>query len=449
MKVRSLLTVLAAVALLGTSAEAATFDVNSILDEPDGTVGDGLCSSAPSGVCTLRAGIMEANFDDTADTVNLPPGTYTLTVAGSGEDDSATGDLDILAPLTISGAGVDATIIDAAGIDRVVEVLRSDTDLTLDRLTLCGGSAVTSLSERGGGLLHHGRHLWLTRVRVTGNIANAGGGIEVAYGSVGSIEDSTFDSNQVADAGITNPHGPAIRSEGTLSLVRSTVTGNAAFTWSFSNIHVSNCSGDGFTVVNSTIANNFGGGISSLNCNTDARHVVIAGNDGRGLQFGSYDNRHTLTVGNSIIAGNTAGDCVITSGLPTFVRSLDGDDTCGLSAASGDLPATDPQLLPLRSWGGPTETMYPRPSSSPAIDAGAGAPTCELYDQRLHLRGNDGNGDGVPGCDMGAVEADDLLFFDDFETGTADEWSITTSAASFPADPAEGDIGLGIFKFST
>src|SRR4051812_10071615 len=39
---------------------ATSFVVNSTADEPDAVVGDGSCSSAPSGACTLRAAVMEA-----------------------------------------------------------------------------------------------------------------------------------------------------------------------------------------------------------------------------------------------------------------------------------------------------------------------------------------------------------------------------------------------------
>ena len=51
---------------------------------------------------------------------------------------------------------------------------------------------------------------------------------------------------------------------------------------------------------------------------------------------------------------------------------------------------------------------------------------CQQYDQRYHYRGNDGNDDGQTGCDIGAVEADDLIFFDDLETGDTGEWSFAS-----------------------
>ena len=50
-------------------------------------------------------------------------GTYTLTIAGTGEDAAATGDLDITDDLTITGAGSGLTIIDGNSLDRVFDVI--------------------------------------------------------------------------------------------------------------------------------------------------------------------------------------------------------------------------------------------------------------------------------------------------------------------------------------
>ena len=414
------------ITMLAATGGAATFNVDSTLDEPDAVPGDGNCISTPTGVCTLRAAIIEANQDVAADTINLPVGAFTLTATGLVEEAAATGDLDILAPVTIIGAGTADTIIDANGIDRVFHILSGDVDLTLEDLTVRGGSAVTSGSFLGGGIFHEGRDLTLIEVRITGNIANAGGGLWILSGATASIQESTLDNNELADLTFTNRWGPAISCRGTLDLLRSTVTSNTAIGWNSPNIDLSGCSG--FSAINSTIANNSGSGIGSWNCDVVLSHVTIASHDGWGLRFGSFDGSHTLDVGNSIIAGNLAGDCSLGSGLPTFQYSLDGDDTCGLSAVAGDLPATDPQLLPLDDWGGPTQTMYPKPWASPVIDAGS-TPICQPLDQRSHARGNDGNGDGIAGCDMGAVEAGDLVFADGVESGDTGEWSSTVGAA--------------------
>jgi len=64
------------------------------------------------------------------------------------------------------------------------------------------------------------------------------------------------------------------------------------------------------------------------------------------------------------------------------------------------------------------------PDSSP----GNGA-ICYVTDQRGEVRGGDGNGDAISGCDIGAVEATDLVFFDDLEDGSTTWWSAAVGLA--------------------
>jgi CSLREA domain-containing protein len=128
-------------------AGAATFTVNTTADAVDATPGDGACASA-GGSCSLRAAVMEANTLPGPDTIVLPAGRYTLTLAGAGEDAAATGDLDVLSDITILGAGAASTIIDGGGIDRVFDVL--DT-LRLTSLTVEGGRILDTSFDGGGG----------------------------------------------------------------------------------------------------------------------------------------------------------------------------------------------------------------------------------------------------------------------------------------------------------
>src|SRR5688500_3377191 len=99
-------------------AYAATFTVTSTADEVDANPGNGACASA-SGACTLRAAVMEANALGGSDRITLPAGTYTLTIAGRGEDAAATGDLDVDGgTLEVVGAGIGTTVIDPNQLDR-------------------------------------------------------------------------------------------------------------------------------------------------------------------------------------------------------------------------------------------------------------------------------------------------------------------------------------------
>lgn len=172
-------------------------------------------------------------------------------------------------------------------------------------------------------------------------------------------------------------------------------------------------------MVNSTIAFNQASGLGTYSCGVVVLHSTIYGNASSGVVLGSFDGSHLRMVTNSVIAGQGGEDCGTVDGTVTFDHCLDTDGTCGLGA--GSLPMTDPLLLPLRYWGGLTPTMYPMPVTSPVIDVANGT-ACYVTDQRGEVRGGDGNGDGVSGCDIGAVEVGDLLFFDGFEDGTTDSW---------------------------
>src|SRR5436190_1675757 len=91
---RGLFGLVLAVALLlvaAAAAQAATFTVNTTADNaPTGSE----CSGA-AGDCSLRQAIDKSNNTATDDTINVPAGDYSLTIAGSDDDTDQTGDLDI------------------------------------------------------------------------------------------------------------------------------------------------------------------------------------------------------------------------------------------------------------------------------------------------------------------------------------------------------------------
>jgi CSLREA domain-containing protein len=111
--------------LAAPPAAAATFTVNSTVDAVDAVSGNGVCADA-TGACTLRAAVMETNALAGADEVFLPSGTYVLSLSGTGEDASATGDLDVLDDLTLIGAGPSVTTIDGNRAEAAVELHKSD-----------------------------------------------------------------------------------------------------------------------------------------------------------------------------------------------------------------------------------------------------------------------------------------------------------------------------------
>src|SRR4051812_10120402 len=70
-------------------------------------------TTADGGPGSLRQAILDANAAAGADTVTVPAGTYTLSIAGANEDAGATGDLDVTGELTLTGAGAATTIVQA------------------------------------------------------------------------------------------------------------------------------------------------------------------------------------------------------------------------------------------------------------------------------------------------------------------------------------------------
>src|SRR4051812_17951417 len=95
--------------LLEVRQTPAVFSVNTVLD----TVAVNLQTGKDAqGHISLRSAIMAANAHPGADTILLPNGTFKLTIAGTGEDAAAKGDLDIRGDLNIQGKGHVNTVVD-------------------------------------------------------------------------------------------------------------------------------------------------------------------------------------------------------------------------------------------------------------------------------------------------------------------------------------------------
>ena len=121
----------------------STFKVNTTLD----TVAVNLKTGKDAtGHISLRSAVQAANAKPNADTIIVPGGTFTLTIAGANEDNAATGDLDINGNVTIKGKGAGVTVVDANNIDRAFQVLSGK--VKISGLTIEHGRVT-----QGGGLL--------------------------------------------------------------------------------------------------------------------------------------------------------------------------------------------------------------------------------------------------------------------------------------------------------
>lgn len=389
MKWASLLITLAA----ASPARALTFTVDTLADSVDTTPGDDRCADA-SGRCSLRAAVQEANAHPNADVIVIGPGHYVLTIPGNNEQNAATGDLDILAPVTITGAGAANTVIDANGLDRVFEIVNADS-VTISGVTLQNGIAGQNtqgyfVNYVGGAIFHVGTPSVLTlRDLVIRNCTASSGGAIYNVSSTLLLQNSTLYGNS-ATAG----NGGAI-AEGLadyVTLKNVTITGNR-----------STGSGGALATSNNT---------ATLNNVTIVDNLADSDADGNGDGGGIAQGITAPTLSNSIVAhnvdsGGQAPDC--SGAISSAGYNLIGNNAgCTVSAASGDHVGTataplDPQLAPLADNGGPTPTRAllnggQAWNQGNPLTPGSGAGACEATDQRGIDRSVN-----TP-CDIGAFE---------------------------------------------
>jgi CSLREA domain-containing protein len=370
--------------LLPAGAGAATIDVNTQVDE----------SGNAATTCSLRDAVQTANLDVASggctavggfggDVINVPAGTYTLSLTGAeGGGNVQVNDIDVDDEVTIQNDSVQPAVIDANGISGVFQTDAAGDGATLVGLTITGGSAFSGAgilnsdvltvrnstivdnfaTSQGGGIAHFGASTTLTNVTISGNRANAdGGGIHLDVGGVVSLQSVTV-SNNTADADISG----------------------------FGN----------------------GGGISRQGGSVALRDTLLAGNIDGGGQ--APDCSGTINSNGNNLVGTTAG--------------------CTFGAQPTDLPNKAPMTGPLADNGGPTQT-HALLTGSEAIDAGsAGAPTT---DQRGLPRAGT--------ADIGAYELTLCSGVAVNRIGTAGNDSLlgTAGADGFLAD-AGNDVASGL-----
>ncbi len=124
----------------------------SAMDITVDLLGDPIPNGCTPGDCSLREAVTLANSLAGPDRILLPATPVLplqLSIAGSGENANATGDLDVLDDLEIIGSGPATTTLVQTTADRVLHtVMAVDKRLVLRGLTIQGGS-----SSDGGGLL--------------------------------------------------------------------------------------------------------------------------------------------------------------------------------------------------------------------------------------------------------------------------------------------------------
>ena len=354
-----------AICMFGVSAasiQAATYTVTNTND---------------NGAGSLRQAIIDANAAAGADTIDFDTaGVFatpqTITLGGT--------ELTISDDLMISGTGAGKLTISGNNASRVFYIASGKT-VTLDAMTVTGGTGVGIALRFGGAVYNDEGILTITNSLVSGNSALAGGGIyNNSAGELSVYRSTISDNNANQGGGIYN--GPT----GAVNVNNSTISGNH-----------SNGSGGGITnfetltINNSTICDNYagvwGGGV--WNSSTlDLNGSIVANN----TSPNGPDIRFEVTTGDYNLIGNTSG-----------ITTLLGTHT---------ITGVNPLLGSIADNGGPTKTHAILPGS-PAIDKGtnSGALSNDQRGAGFARTINDPNvadaADG-DGTDIGAVESNYL-----------------------------------------
>ena len=337
------------------------------------------------GDCSLREAIQAANSDlavdacvagSGSDTVNVPAGTYTLTIPGAIENGNATGDLDISGNISISGAGSANTIIQAGtlgypdpsanGIDGVFDIT-GNYAVSFDNVTIANG-----INYGGIQTSFSGGSLSVTNSRFVGNSGGYGPAIANFAMSTVDVTNTSFINNYASSLG-----GAIYTQSGTTTIKNSSFLDNAAAQGGALMLY-----GDAI-VANSTFSGNtaqLGGAIYVGNSSTATlTNNTIAYNTSTGSigwAGGVFSNGSTVHLNNNIIANNTAngfsGDCRRNSGTETVdgannLIETDGVSTFGCGGGTTNLISnTDPKLASLTG----SPAYFELISDSPAMNAG-------------------------------------------------------------------------------
>ncbi len=409
-------------------AKAATFTVNAFSDSADQN------SCTDGSTCSLRDAVSDATDGDT---IQLPAGTYSVTLGTIDISHSITIEGDTSSDTTIDGRGNSTSgsssgrifKVDAGSV--VIQELALANGSDSNDENCCGGSTTSllgggALYDAGGatvalndvfltnnstfgigGAISNSGTLNLTNVEFNGDQAGIGGGLFSHGGSV-TGDDVTFEN----DATGATDQAAVYLLGGTATFTNTTVTGSGGASDRGGGI---DNGGAALTLDFDTLSNNVRGSLMTDQGATTAVANTIIGNgfsdgDGDCIASGFTDDANNGTTGSAITTDNG--------------NNLDQDSSCSLSGA-GDISNQDPKLVPPFNNGGvpDTEALL---AGSPALD---GAANCIPDDERGTGR------DQAHGCDIGAFEAEEF----------GPPTTATTQAASNVADTSatlNGTINL-------
>lgn len=480
------------------AAQAATITANpAAIDEAADT--DGLCS--------LREAVLSIDSQanrggcladvtqpwGTNDTINLPAGTYTLTVSGLDEGytdtaptdpnvvptvtntpDATIGDLDLTLSVKIVGAGRDATIIkwaSQATVDRLFHVYAASgtVNVTLQGLTLADGVTVEQLIKSGpastygsaptnyylrraGGALAVGAAaaVVLDDPNKTGSVnmneGGRGGGKPAGSTDTGATYNVTLTDVKV-DHNSAGGDGGGIYNSAPFAASGLIVSNNTALT-----------NGGGIynegsgTISTATLMNNTaegGGGFFATGSNTVSFvGVTISGNQavgGGGISLRAGVSIHMV---NSTLSGNIGTD--VGGGLysngsallnfVTIARNLAGADSATAGAGINTYPSQSSNLVIIKNVliaqnkkGYVSGMTINDPALLPA-DCGYTGSSLNVVSQGHNLSSDDS-------CSMVLIDSGDLTQRDALLGDLADNGASVQTHALLAGSPA---IGAGV-----
>lgn len=285
------------------------------------------CSGSGGGSDGLIAAINTANSGG-GGTIDLAQGcTYTLTASNNGTNGSpmtgATGENGLpVITTSISIVGQSSTIQANKTGFRILQVNAPNGNLTLQGVTLTGGSSVF-----GGALFNNGGTVTLTQDVVSGNTAQmAGGGLAsgaLAPGATGTVGTLTLNStmvtnNSVKGSSMGGGGGGILNHGGTLNLNNSEVNSNTSAgggggiasgtgTGGLSGaaqLNITNSQVNGNTETGGLMS---GGGGLANGGSASISGSQINGNFAPGSFGGGIINHGTMTLSSSTVEHNTAG----------------------------------------------------------------------------------------------------------------------------------------------
>ncbi|MCF7920064.1 MAG: T9SS type A sorting domain-containing protein [Candidatus Cloacimonetes bacterium] len=258
--------------------------------------------------------------------IYLAEGTYSPSISG---------EIFPLCPydyITVSGSGINITIIDAEGTDQVISIIRSDS-VNISGLTLTNGN-----STMGGGIYCSSSTIDLEDLKITNSIADEGGGI-YCTGSTANFENLEISNcDAIIGGGIFTCYNPEMILDRTLIVENHSI-----------NDGIIDCLASTLILKNTTVAQNTGNSGSSIS------------------QYNSY-----VLILNSIFRNNfdyelyADGDDLLTVTNSDVMQGLEGvfsDDETIVSWLEGNIDE-DPLFAD------PENGNYQLSADSPCIDAG-------------------------------------------------------------------------------